>query len=423
MLDELLERSLEKKHIISSLSDLDFYKLTMGQMVFNRHKDVPVKYALKNRTKGVCLAEHIKEVDLMDELDHVRDLIRFGNSELHFLRGTNEYSERMFKEPYLDFLRNLKLPVYALKIVDGDYCLEFSGSWSEAIYWETIALSIVNELYYRSLMRNLSRFQRKAIFAEGTVRLAKKIEVLKKRPDITFSEFGTRRRFSGPWQDYVVEALANELSPRQFLGTSNVYLADKYSLLPMGTAAHELYMVYSGIYHANEVEIFSSHNRVLQDWWQEYGWGLSIALTDTYGSDFFFRDMTAEQAKDWKGLRHDSRDPLSFGEKAIKFYQQHSIDPREKIIVFSDGLDLDTIIKIADRFRGRIKVTFGWGTNLTNDLGFKSLSLIVKAVESCGHGTVKLSDNLAKAMGDPADILMWKRLAKYGVSNFEECKY
>jgi len=370
----------------------------------------------------VCLASHIKESDLRDELNHARDLT-FGNSELHFLRGTNEYSERMFKEPYLDFLRNLKLPDYALRIVNGDYCIEFSGEWSAAIYWETIALSIINELYYRSLMSSLSRFQRKAVFAEGTLRLAKKIGILKERPDITFSEFGTRRRFSGPWQDFVVKALYDELPQKQFLGTSNVHLAHKYNLLPMGTAAHELYMIYSGIYHADETTILSSHNMVLRDWWQEYGWGLSIALTDTYGSDFFFRDMTAEQARTWKGLRHDSGDPLVFGEKAIKFYEQHSIDSNQKIIVFSDGLDLDTMIKIADRFANRIKITFGWGTNLTNDLGFKSLSLVVKAVESCGHGTVKLSDNPAKAMGSNEDIEMWKKLTKYGVGIFEECRY
>ena len=162
---------------------------------------------------------------------------------------------------------------------------------------------------------------------------------------------------------------------------------------------------------------------MLQEWWQEYGWGLSIALTDTYGTDFFFRDMTAAQARAWKGLRQDSGDPMAFGEKAIAFYERYGMDPREKLIVFSDGLDLGTIVKLADHFAGRIRVSFGWGTNLTNDVGFEALSLVIKVVEAQGHRTVKLSDNLAKATGDAYDIERFKRLFGHTVTTFEECRY
>lgn len=409
--------------IITSLLDIDFYKFTMGQLVFHRYPDVPVRYDFINRTKTVLIADVVDENELRKELDYARTL-RFTKTDLHYLhlRGTNEYSERMFAEDYLEFLEALQLPEYRLEKVWGDYRLEFPGRWAEAIYWETIALAIINELYYRGLMGRLSSFERQQVYATGVLRLARKIKKLKKHPDITFCDFGTRRRFSGGWQDYEVGVLKEEL-PGQFLGTSNTYLAAKHGLLPMGTSAHEMDMGLSGIFHGSDEEIRASHQRNLQDWWDEYGWGLSIALTDTYGTDFFFRDMTPDQARTWKGLRQDSGDPFEFGEKAVSFYRSHGIDPREKLIVFSDGLDVDTMIGLADRFRDRIKVTFGWGTNLTNDLGFPALSLVIKIVEANGHGTVKLSDNLAKALGKPKDIERFKHIFGYTRNDWQECRY
>jgi len=407
--------------IIESLLDLDFYKFTMGQLVFKRYRDVPVIYAFKNRTAKVKLAEIVAEEDLRSELTHVRTL-RFNNSQLHYLRGTNEYGERMFSEEYLQFLRNLELPPYELRAEEGAYHLTFSGRWAEAIYWETLALAIVNELYYRTLMSRLSSFERDVTLATGRLRLAEKIKVLRGKPSITVVDFGTRRRFSREWQFYVDQTLAAEL-PGQFLGTSDTESAVEHGLIPMGTSAHEMYMVMSGIMHESDASVRASHNRVLRDWWEEYGWGLSIALTDTYGSDFFFKDMTAEQALEWKGLRHDSGDPFAFGEKALAFYRQHGVDPLEKMLIFSDGLDLETILGLADHFAGRIKVSFGWGTNLTNDLGFPALSLVVKAVEANGQPTVKLSDNLAKATGRAEDVERFKRIFGYQGSPYEECRY
>jgi nicotinate phosphoribosyltransferase len=407
--------------IIASLLDTDFYKFTMGHWVFKRYPDVPVRYAFKNRTARVRLADYIDEAELGRELEHVRTL-RVTTSELHYLRGTNEYGERLFGEAYLQFLQGLRLPPYELARVDGTYRLEFSGVWSEAIYWETLALSIINELYYRALLARLSAFERDVVMATGTLRLADKITILRTRPDITFSDFGTRRRFSRSWQEYVIRALAQEI-PQQLLGTSNTAMAMQYNLLPMGTLAHEMFMVMAGVMADNDDTIRAAHNRVLQEWWDEYGGGLSIALTDTYGTEFFFRDMTAEQARAWKGLRQDSGDPMAFGEQAITFYERHGIDPRDKLIVFSDGLDLGTIIKLTDHFAGRIRVSFGWGTNLTNDLGPAALSLVIKVVEANGRRTVKLSDNLAKATGDAPDVARFKRIFGHTVTTFEECKY
>lgn len=407
--------------IIQSLMDIDFYKFTMGQLVFKRYANVPVKYAFKNRTPNVRLADIIDEKELRQELDYARTL-RFNNSELHYLRGTNEYQERMFAEGYLEFLKNFQMPGYRLEKLDGNYQLEFFGPWTKTIYWETIALAIVNELYYAGLTKNKSDFEKDCVHAEGIKRLAHKIEALRQKPHITFSDFGTRRRFSRNWQDYVVKTLAKEM-PKQFIGTSNTELAMMHGLMPIGTSAHERDMVMACLVGETDEGLLASLNKVLQDWWEQYGWGLSIALTDTFGTDFFFRNMTREQAHSWKGLRQDSGNPIEFGEKAIAFYKRHGIDSREKLLIFSDGLEVETIIKIADHFRGRTKTTFGWGTNLTNDLGFKPLSLVIKIIEANGRPAVKLSDNLAKAIGDPAEIERYKHVFGYTKDTYEECKY
>jgi nicotinate phosphoribosyltransferase len=407
--------------IISSLLDLDFYKFTMGQLVFLKYRDVPVVYSLVNRTREVRLAEFIDGGELRAELDHVRGL-RFNNSELHYLRGTNEYGDRMFQESYLEFLRDLQLPPYDLEEVDGSFRLQFDGPWSRAIYWETVALSIVNELYYRSLMNSLSPFEKDLVYARGKLRLAEKIRVLRGRPEISFVDFGTRRRFSRDWQHYVDRTLAEEL-PQQFLGTSSTESAMVHGLVPMGTSAHELNMVMSGIMHDSDDLIRASHNRVMEDWWELYGWGLSVACTDTYGSEFFFRDVDEEQARAWKGLRHDSGDPFEFGERAIRFYRDHGIDPREKLLIFSDGLELPAILALSKRFHGRVKVSFGWGTNLTNDMGFEPISIVVKAIEANGHRTVKLSDNLAKATGSREDIERFKRIFGHSHESEEAVRY
>ena len=407
--------------IITSLLDIDFYKFTMGQLVLHRYPDVLVRYAFKNRTSSVKISEFVSEEDLRHELDEARKL-RFNNSELHYLRGTNEYGGRMFEEDYLEFLRGFELPEYRLEVVDGELVIEVAGRWCETIYWETIILAVVNELYNDALMSRLSRFEREAVQAEGILRLKRKIKKLRAKPKLRFSEFGTRRRFSGEHQDYVVGVLAEEI-PEQLLGTSNVLLAMKHGLLPMGTSAHEMPMTMTGIMHGSDDEILASHNRALQDWWDEYGWGLSIALTDTFGTDFFFRDMTKEQAHDWKGLRQDSGDPMVFGKKALAFYEGHGVDPKDKLLIFSDGLDVDTMIRIHGEFSEAIGVTFGWGTNLTNDVGFAPLSLVVKIVEANGHGAVKLSDNMAKAIGSSEDIERFKRIFGHTDTTFEECKY
>ncbi|MBU1179469.1 nicotinate phosphoribosyltransferase, partial [Patescibacteria group bacterium] len=316
--------------IIESLLDTDFYKFTMGYLAYILYPNVSVKYAFRNRTTKVRLADVIDEGRLREELDYIM-ILRFQDNELDYLASIKRADGRpLFTPNFLGFLKGVSLPEYHLETRDGQFVLEFSGPWATAIYWETLALSIINELYYCAQ----EDVDIRDVVAVGTDNLNGKIRLLSARPDIKFSDFGTRRRFSRIWQEFVIWKLKEELQ-NNFVGTSNVALAKRFGLKPIGTMAHEEDMVYSGIFHGSDDEIRASHNKVLQDWQSVYAPDLLIALTDTYGSDFFFRDMTRDQTDCWTGLRHDSGDPIEFGEKAIKFYESHGVDPRQKVLVFS----------------------------------------------------------------------------------------
>ena len=414
--------------IIQSRLEPDFYKFTMGQLVWRKYGDVDATFSFKNRTPKARIGDVVDLGELREQFDHARSLM-FTNSELHYLRGTNEYQQRMFDEPYLAFLRQLRLPDYHLARDGGDLTVTFSGRWAEVTYWETIALSIINETYYRSLLRELSPFERQVIYAEGIRRLRDKIDVMRRRPDIVFSDFGTRRRFSGAWQLLVDETLMQELNrgsfEGQFLGTSNTYAAMKTGLVPMGTSAHELPMIVAGMLDSGEPDpewLRRAQRQVLDDWWKQYGWGLSIFLPDTFGTDFFFTVVTDDDLRRWKGFRWDSGDVFEFGQYIIRAYEQIGIDPHDKMLVASDALDLPIILDVQQQLGARIRVSYGWGTGLTNDLldnvmigdrWFGPMSLVVKPTHANGRGLVKLSDNPAKAVGEPDDISRYKRAAAY----------
>ncbi len=397
--------------IIQSLLDLDFYKLTMFQLAFLYFPHVPVKFAFTNRTQ-VALARYIPQKELEQELETVRNL-RLTKQEAEYLRQLG------FRKNFIEFLANLKLPAVKVWTQDNDYRIEVKDEWPRVTLWETIILAIVNELYFCALLRQRSNLYQEKLLKEGRKRLERKIEILNQYPEIKIVEFGTRRRFNFAWQEEVVLEL-NQKAKENFLGTSNVHLAQKHKLQAFGTFAHEMDMVFSGIFR-NDLK--NSHRKMLEFWWNLYGERLSIALTDTYGTDFFFQDFTREQALKWRGLRQDSGDPIEFGEKAVRFYKKLGINPSEKVIVFSDGLDIDKIVEIYKHFRGRIQMVFGWGTNLTNDLGLKALSIVVKAVEANGFGTVKLSDNIAKAIGHPDDIALFKKAFAYKNNFYKKCRY
>ncbi len=425
-----MRRVQHDRPIITSLFDgQDFYKFPMGQFAWMRYPDVDVIYALRCRTKGVHLGELLDLGRLREELDHVRTLM-FTNSELHYLRGTNEYGNRMFCEPYLEFLRGMRLPEYRLEKVGPDIILEFRGPWPMVKLWETIALAVVNELYNIMLMKHLSRFEIECLYAAGRLKLAEKIKTLLQHPDIFISDFGSRRRFSGEWQQYVNEVLCEELK-KQFLGSSNTGLAMHCGTTPMGTNAHSLQMIIAALRAGQKDWLRESQHEVLEGWWQQYGHGLSIFLPDTYGSEFFFDNLTQDELRNWKGVRHDSGEPFAFGDRLIARYERHGIDPKTKLLIFSDGLDIGMILKLHAYFSGRIKLSYGWGTTLTNDLWpnewrdglwYGPLSLVVKPKSANGKGTVKFSDNIGKFTGEPSDIEYYKIGAGYTNIDYVECK-
>jgi nicotinate phosphoribosyltransferase len=375
---------------------LDYYKATMGQVEFIEHPDAEVTFELKNRADRK-LSEFVSTKDLQDRLATLQE--GWQPDELAYLASLqNQDGTAQFSAEYLDFLADNPLPPVDISYdTTGELAVSTTGKWPLATFWETVVMSELNELYFAKKLATEDT-SLDELYAEGDRRLSEKIAQLKERPDITFSDFGTRRRFSYDWHRHVIERLATEL-PDNFVGTSNIYLAHKLDLAPIGTFAHEIPMVYAAMADANHINPLNGHNQVLQDWDATYKGDLSTALTDTFTSEFFFSDFTPEQAARWKALRHDSGDPLEFGDRAISFYEKLGINPLEKTIVFSDGLTLNTIIELADYFKNRINVTFGWGTTLTNDLGVTTNNFVMKAVRVNNTPTVKLSDVSGKHTG------------------------
>ena len=382
---------------IKTFLDLDYYKLTMGQLVFKHFPKARVKYRLINRSKSIRLADYISKQELIKEFNQIQKL-RVNDKEYLYLKEL-----KIFSSDYLEFLKKINLP--QVKVFDNGE-IEVEGCWSEAIYWETFVLSTLIERYCSSFTKKQN--QSNSYFVkQGRQRLFEKINKLKKYPGIKLADFGTRRRFNFQWQAQILKTFIKEL-PNQLIGTSNVKLAQELNLRPVGTFAHELYMIFYGI----NPNIINSHKKVLDIWWAEYGRQLSTALTDNYGSDFFFANFSKSQAEKWLGLRHDSGDPIEFAEKAINFYKKLKIDPKEKTVVFSDSLNVDLIIKIYQRFKGRIKMLFGWGTDLTNDLGIPVPQIVFKPIDANGQKTAKLTDDINKATGDTESLVLLNKKLK-----------
>ncbi len=411
--------------IIESLLDIDFYKLTMLQMIFHLHKNVPVNFSFLNRTKAVRLGDVIDHGQLREELEHCQTL-RFRYEEIEYLREIKRSDNSpMFSSDFLLFLEDFRLPDFYLGIPnEGQLNLHFGGAWSRSTLWETLSMSIVNELYNRHLTSDFSRVFLDAVEGQGRINLARKVFAIQLQEQVTFSDFGTRRRFSREWQDYVVGVLTEEFPRNQFLGTSNVFLAKKYGVKPIGTNAHELPMAYTGIYFKeDEKDPTYSQKQVPVDWENEYGLDLSIFLPDTFGTDWFLRKVVTErQLLGWKGSRQDSADPLSYAEKWIKKYESFEIDPMNKLIVFADGLVCEKIVEISHKLEGRIGCSFGWGTDLTNDMGFDPISIVTKVTHANGYPVAKLSDNIEKATGPIEAVERMKSLVGYTNTFSEACK-
>ena len=410
--------------IVRSLIDTDFYKLLMCQSVFRNKPDTQVRFSLINRSKHVPLAHLIDEGELREQLDHIRSL-SLSRGESTWLRGNMFYGKRqMFAPEFMSWFENLRLPAYHLERVGDQYELTFEGAWPEVMLWEIPALAVLMELRGRAVLNKLGRFELQVLYARAMTRVWEKIERLRAIEGLRIADFGTRRRHSFLWQDWCVQAMIEGLGEK-FVGTSNCLIAMRREVEAIGTNAHELPMVYSALARTDE-ELAQAPYDVLSDWHEEHDGNLRIILPDTYGTKGFL-DNAPDWLAGWTGIRVDSGEPAAGAETAIAWWKSRGEDPRNKLVIFSDGLDVDTIADLHKQFFGRVKVSFGWGTLLTNDFrdlvpdnALAPFSLVCKAVSANGRPTVKLSDNPEKAMGPADEIVRYKRVFGVGAQTAME---
>ncbi len=377
--------------IIQSLLDTDLYKYTMQQSMVNQYPNARGKMAFRCRT-GEPLQVSVEE--LRHQCDSLGDL-RFTNAELEWLSGLPFISES-----FLDYLSSFRLDPRQVDIQErhGELAITAEGNWASITHFEIFILALVSEIHCRN----------RGVDAEltGKRRLTDKLHFLKDSlgrendSGFTLVDFGTRRRFSREWHEYVIRTLQQAL-PEEFVGTSNLHLARTLSLMPVGTMAHEWLQSHQVLGQS----LLSSQKDALQVWLQEYGDQLGIALTDTISMQAFLRDFDAGLANAFAGLRHDSGDPIHWGEQALAHYQKLGIDACTKQLVFSDKLDFVTALEIYRHFAGKINVSFGIGSYLTNDMGFKAPNIVMKLVELNNHPVAKLSDNPGKTMCQDQDFI------------------
>ncbi|MBK4733650.1 nicotinate phosphoribosyltransferase [Noviherbaspirillum pedocola] len=385
--------------VVRSLLETDLYKFTMWQAMLHSHPGAQTEYtfALRN-DPAFPLTELLPELER--ELDHLCRL-SFSDDELDYLRRL-----RFIKSDFVDFLTVFRFQRKFLEVsAEGEHLrIRAVGPQVHVMGFEIFILYIVNELYFR-------RFPQEEALRDGRRRLAEKIELLRQfsrevpeRHSFSFFDFGTRRRFSGDWHDEVLATLAREV-PMYFKGTSNVYLAKKHGLVPIGTMAHE----YLQSYQAFGVRLRDFQKAALEGWVQEFRGDLGTALTDVVGMDAFLRDFDLYFSKLFDGLRHDSGDPIIWGEKALAHYAKLRVDAHTKRLVFSDGLDIPKAIRLYRHFAGRVQTGFGIGTNLTNDTGIAALNIVMKLTSCNGQAVAKLSDSPGKTMCTDETFLAYLR--------------
>ena len=389
--------------IVQSLLDTDLYKFTMLQVVLHQFPQAHGVYEFRCRNNDQTaypLADIKDELEL--ELDRLCE-IKFHDDELAYLR-----SLRFIKSDFVDYLELFQLKRRFIHVsIDAQNRLNIrvEGPIIQAMFFEIFVLSIVNELYFR-------RLETPDTLAEGQRRLAAKAALLRRyaaeqkpdEPPFLVSDFGTRRRYTFAWQEHVVRTL-HEAAPEIVRGTSNVYLAKKLNITPIGTMAHEFLQAFQAL----DVRLRDFQKAALETWVHEYRGDLGIALTDVVGMDAILRDFDLYFAKLFDGLRHDSGDPYAWGDKAYAHYQKLKIDSRTKMLTFSDGLDIERSWALHQYFKSRFKTSFGIGTNLTNDLGHTTLNIVLKLVECNGQSVAKISDTPGKTMSDNSTFLAYLR--------------
>ncbi len=369
--------------IIVSLLDTDLYKFNMNMVMFHKHTNLNGTYLFKCRNKDVLFThEMVKEINA--QIDHLCTL-RFTEEELDYLNSIS-----FIKSDYIEFLRlwhPMRRYVTCHGNPDGTLYIKVEGPLFSVMQFEIYLLEIVNEVYFRMKYDYLD------LVDSARKKLLDKIDGFTSgKYDFNFAEFGCRRRLSREWQDYVVKEL---LKTGNCVGTSNVYLAMKYGCKPIGTYAHEYVQMYQGI---PGVTLAYTNKMAMDEWFEEFQGDNGTALTDTLGTDLFLMDFNKLQANCYAGVRHDSGDPITWGEKIIAHYEKLGIDPMTKTLLFSDSLDFDKAHGIYDHFRDRIKVSFGIGTNLSNDTDVDPLNIVIKLQYVNGHPVAKLSDVPGKTM-------------------------
>ena len=379
--------------IIISLLDTDLYKFNMDQVIFHKHTDLNGEYYFKCRNEGVVFSQEVVD-EINAQIDHLCTL-RFTKEELDYLR-----SIRFIKNDYVEFLRlwhPIREYVTARRTENGELSLVVKGPLFSAMQFEIYLLEIVNEVYFRM------NFDYEKLLKSAQERLNKKIRAFNDGTyTFTFAEFGCRRRLSREWEDVVVKRLATET--RNCAGTSNVYLAKKHNLKPIGTYAHEFVQMYQGI---DSIPLAYTNHYAMQDWYDEYDGDNGTALTDTVTTDLFLLDFNRSMVNNYSGVRHDSGDPYEWGEKIIAHYEKYGVDPRTKQLLFSDSLSFDKAQALYDHFRDRSKVSFGIGTFCSNDTCEEALNIVIKLQYVNGRPVAKLSDNPEKAMCMENDYLTY----------------
>jgi len=373
--------------IVGSLLDTDLYKFTMMQVVLHQYPAAEVEYRFRCRTPGIDLVPLIGRI--RQELDALCAL-RFADDELDYLRGL-----RFIDSDFVDFLGLFQLNAKYVHIAPaaqggGEIDIVISGPWLHTIMFEVPLLAIVNELYFRATQPDTD-------LVEGRARLHAKIALLRDTPGydkVRIADYGTRRRFSRDWHEEMLATLKAELGP-QLAGTSNVWLAKRLGLVPIGSMAHEYLQAFQSL----GPRLRDSQTAALEAWAREYRGDLGIALSDVYGLDAFLRDFDMYFCKLFDGARHDSGDPFTWGDRVLAHYEKNRVDPRTKTLVFSDSLDIPRVMELYRHFAGRCSLSFGVGTNLTNDVGPSPLNIVIKMTRCNGQPVAKLSDSPGKAMG------------------------
>ena len=408
--------------IIRSLIDTDFYKLLMCQSVFRNRPNTQVTFSLINRSGHIPLADLVDEGELREQLDHIRSL-SLSRGESTWMRGNMFYNKRaMFTPEFMDWFENLRLPPYHLERVGDQYELRFEGAWPEVMLWEIPALAVLMELRSRSVLHGMRKFELQVLYARAMTKLWEKVERLREVDGLRLADFGAGRRHSFVWQDWCGQAMTEGLGEK-CVGASNCLVAKNGDLEAIGTNAHELPMVYAALAE-DDAALARAPYDVLSDWHEEHEGNLRVILPDTYGTAGFL-ERAPDWLAGWTGIRIDSGDPATGAETAINWWRARGEDPTQKLIIFSDGLDEAKIAELQAQFAGRARVSFGWGTLLTNDFrgltpndALAPFSLVCKAVSANGRSTVKLSDNPRKAMGPDDQIARYKRV--FGVKEQQE---